>query len=42
MIPERDRNIYILYLAQNYSGVHPDSDAMCAGRGGGGTNVADA
>ena len=36
MIPERDRNIYILYLVQNCSGVHPVSDAMCAGRGGGG------
>jgi hypothetical protein len=34
MIPESDRNIYILYLVQNCSGVHPDSDAMRAGRGG--------
>jgi hypothetical protein len=37
MIPERDRNIYILYLVQNCSGVHPVSDATCAGRGGRGT-----
>jgi len=33
-IPERDRNIYILYLVQNCSGVHPVSDAMRTGRGG--------
>jgi hypothetical protein len=34
MIPGSDRNIYILYLVQNCSGDHPDSDAMCAGREG--------